>query len=97
MNKDIGNKIKLLRQSNGMTLKTLSEKVGLSIGFFSQLERGLTSVAIDSLSKNRYDLRPGRGNLPGRFFAATSTRRIRVVPSRHSRDMRLFFRVKRLS
>lgn len=51
MNKDIGTKIKFLRQSKGMTLKTLSEDVGLSIGFFSQLERGLTSVAIDSLSK----------------------------------------------
>lgn len=51
MNKDIGNKIKLLRQSKGMTLKTLSEQVGLSIGFFSQLERGLTSVAVDTLSK----------------------------------------------
>lgn len=51
MNKDIGNKIKFLRQSKGMTLKTLSEQVGLSIGFFSQLERGLTSIAIDSLSK----------------------------------------------
>ncbi|WBW95179.1 helix-turn-helix domain-containing protein [Oceanirhabdus sp. W0125-5] len=51
MNKDIGNKIKVLRQSKGMTLKDLSEQVGLSIGFFSQLERGLTSVAIDCLSK----------------------------------------------
>ncbi len=51
MNKDIGNKIKVLRQSKGMTLKDLSEEVGLSIGFFSQLERGLTSVAIDCLSK----------------------------------------------
>jgi len=51
MNKDIGNKIKLLRQSKGMTLKDLSVEVGLSIGFFSQLERGLTSVAIDCLSK----------------------------------------------
>lgn len=51
MNRDIGNKIKQLRQSKGMTLKTLSEKVGLSIGFFSQLERGMTSVAVDSLYK----------------------------------------------
>lgn len=51
MNKDIGKKIKFLRQSKEMTLKTLSERVGLSIGFLSQLERGLTSVAVDCLSK----------------------------------------------
>ncbi|WP_099188665.1 helix-turn-helix domain-containing protein [Tepidibacter mesophilus] len=50
MNKDIGKKIKTLRQSKSMTLKILSEKSGLSIGFLSQLERGLTSVAIDCLN-----------------------------------------------
>ncbi|MEJ8554071.1 helix-turn-helix domain-containing protein [Tepidibacter sp. Z1-5] len=50
MNKDIGKKIKTLRQSKSMTLKVLSEKSGLSIGFLSQLERGLTSVAIDCLN-----------------------------------------------
>lgn len=49
MSKDIGMKIKALRQSKDMTLKVLSESSGLSIGFLSQLERGLTSVAIDSL------------------------------------------------
>ncbi|MCM1992806.1 helix-turn-helix domain-containing protein [Oceanirhabdus seepicola] len=51
MNKDIGNKIKALRQIKGMTLKDLSDQVGLSIVFFSQLERGLTSVSIDCLTK----------------------------------------------
>ena len=33
------------------TLKQLSEESGLSIGFLSQLERGLSSIAIDSLAK----------------------------------------------
>ncbi|MDO7205343.1 helix-turn-helix transcriptional regulator [Paraclostridium bifermentans] len=32
-----------------MTLKDLSEKTNLSIGFLSQLERGLTSIATDTL------------------------------------------------
>lgn len=32
-----------------MTLKELSQKTGLSTGFLSQLERGLTSIATDSL------------------------------------------------
>ncbi|MFD3158533.1 helix-turn-helix domain-containing protein [Haloimpatiens sp. FM7330] len=48
---DIGRKIKELRMSKNLTLKELSEKVNLSIGFLSQLERGLTNVAVDSLEK----------------------------------------------
>lgn len=49
MNKIIGSKIKELRTSKKMTLKDLSEKTKLSTGFLSQLERGLTSIATDSL------------------------------------------------
>lgn len=48
---DIGKKIKKLRTNKKLTLKELSEKTNLSIGFLSQLERGLTTVAIDSLTK----------------------------------------------
>lgn len=50
MNKDIGQKIKVLRSQRKMTLKELSEKTNLSIGFLSQLERGLTSIATDTLA-----------------------------------------------
>lgn len=46
---DIGSEIKELRKSNNMTLKGLSEKTGLSIGFLSQFERGLSTIAVDSL------------------------------------------------
>lgn len=46
---DIGSKLKGLRTEQGLTLKSLSEKTGLSIGFLSQVERGVTSVAISSL------------------------------------------------
>ncbi len=49
MNKIIGSKIKELRNNKNMTLKELSKKTGLSTGFLSQLERGLTSIATDSL------------------------------------------------
>ena len=50
-NADIGKKIKQLRTEKKMTLKQLSESAGLSIGFLSQLERGMTTIAIDSLAK----------------------------------------------
>lgn len=47
----IGLRIKNLRTDKKYTLKYISENTGLSIGFLSQLERGLTSIAIDSLNK----------------------------------------------
>jgi transcriptional regulator with XRE-family HTH domain len=49
MTKDIGQKIKELRVSRKLTLKNLSEMTNLSTGFLSQLERGLTAIATDSL------------------------------------------------
>jgi len=46
---EIGMKIKRLRSEKNLTLKELSQQTNLSVGFLSQLERGLTTVAIDSL------------------------------------------------
>lgn len=48
---NIGMKIKKLRTEKNITLKELSEKSGLSVGFLSQLERGLTTIAVDSLER----------------------------------------------
>ena len=50
-NQTIGAKIKTLRTDKHYTLKTLSDKTGLSVGFLSQAERGLSSIAVDSLAK----------------------------------------------
>jgi transcriptional regulator with XRE-family HTH domain len=49
MYSEIGNRIRELRLENNMTLKDLSEQTGLSSSFISQLERGMTTIAIDSL------------------------------------------------
>lgn len=51
MNKDIGKKVKELRSQKKLTLKDVSELTSLSTGFLSQLERGLTNIATDSLQK----------------------------------------------
>lgn len=56
MDQEIGEKLKGLRTSKKMTLKELSEKTNLSIGYLSQLERGLTSVAISSLENIAFAL-----------------------------------------
>nr|WP_319801597.1 helix-turn-helix transcriptional regulator [Bhargavaea beijingensis] len=49
---EVYKEIKRLRQSNGYTLKDLSNKTGLSISFLSQVERGSSSLAITSLKKS---------------------------------------------
>lgn len=51
MNKNIGDLIKQQRTDCKMTLKDISEATDLSIGYLSQLERGLTSIAHDTLKK----------------------------------------------
>jgi transcriptional regulator with XRE-family HTH domain len=47
---EIGSQVKELRTAKKMSLRQLSEKTNLSIGFLSQFERGLTSIAVDSLT-----------------------------------------------
>ncbi len=46
---DIGSKIKRLRKSLGLTQEDLAERADLTKGFISQLERGLTSISVESL------------------------------------------------
>lgn len=50
-NAAIGTKVKNLRTEKKMTLKQLSEESGLSVGYLSQFERGLSSIALDFLEK----------------------------------------------
>lgn len=47
----IGQRIKQLRTERSLTLKQLSDKTGLSTGFLSQMERGRSNIAVDSLNK----------------------------------------------
>lgn len=46
----VGEKLKKKRQQKGMTLKDLSQEVNLSIGYLSQLERGISSIPVNRLS-----------------------------------------------
>ncbi|MGI6184411.1 MAG: cupin domain-containing protein [Candidatus Fimadaptatus sp.] len=50
-NETVGARIRSARTARRMTLKQLSEQSGLSVGFLSQLERGMSSVAIDTLTE----------------------------------------------
>lgn len=48
--RNIGSQIRELRRRRGWTLSQLAERSGLSISFLSQVERGLSSLSISSLS-----------------------------------------------
>ncbi len=48
---DLGKKIRSLRKAFGLTLVELSDSSGLSTSFISQIERGLTSISLDSLER----------------------------------------------
>ena len=46
----LGAKLRRRRQELGLTLKDVAEGAGLSVGFISQIERGLTAPSLSSLS-----------------------------------------------
>lgn len=48
---NVGERVKSSRTKQGLTLKELSEKTGLSVSYLSQFERGLSTVALDSLMR----------------------------------------------
>lgn len=45
----VGVRIRRFRLAAGWTLRQLAERTGLSIGFLSQVERGLSSIALSTL------------------------------------------------
>ncbi|WP_251860996.1 XRE family transcriptional regulator [Clostridium sp. Marseille-Q2269] len=82
MIEDIGKKIKKLRTNKKLTLKELSERTNLSIGFLSQLERGLTTVAIDSLSKIAKEL-----DIDLTYFFQTPKKNKKIVLRSYEREI----------
>lgn len=47
----IGSRIKKARKINDLTQDQLAEKLNVSIGYVSQVERGITKISIDLLSE----------------------------------------------
>lgn len=46
----IGNRIKQARKNRNMTQEKLAERLDVSIGYVSQLERGITKISLDLLA-----------------------------------------------
>ncbi len=47
----IGARIKQVRKENGITQEMLAERLHVSVGFISQIERGITKVNLETLGK----------------------------------------------
>jgi transcriptional regulator with XRE-family HTH domain len=78
----LGKRIKEMRVKKEMTLKNLSDATGLSTGFISQLERGLTTISVDSLQKLSEALEVNLN-----YFFKTAVKRESVVLKRHQRSI----------
>nr|WP_263326890.1 XRE family transcriptional regulator [Neobacillus sp. Marseille-Q6967] len=61
----MGNTLKNIRKERKLTLKDLAEQTGVSISFLSQVERGKSSVTLESLKK----IADALGVNPSIFFA----------------------------
>lgn len=82
MREDIGSKVKELRTNAKLTLRDLSNKTGLSTGFLSQLERGLTSIATDSLAEIAKAL-----NVETSYFFIKTTSKNSVVMRSYEKEV----------
>ncbi len=47
----IGGRIKSKRKAAGKTQEQLAEKLSVTVGYVSQLERGVTKISLDTLSE----------------------------------------------
>lgn len=47
----IGRDVRALRKSRGLTLQEVADRIGRSVGYVSQVERGLSSLGVDDLRK----------------------------------------------
>ena len=72
VNEHIGNKIKDLRNRNGLTQQELADRTELTKGFISQLERGQVSPSIVTL----LDLIECLGTTASEFFKETEEERV---------------------
>lgn len=76
MNTDIGQKIRNLRNRNGLTQQELADRAELTKGFISQLERGQVSPSVITL----LDLIEILGSTPAEFFGKGQTEQIVFSP-----------------
>ncbi len=61
--KQIGGRIQRARRQRGMTQEQMAERIGVSVGYVSQIERGYSKVSLDRLSEIAVELGCDMGEL----------------------------------
>lgn len=82
LKEQIGKRAKDLRLEKGVTLKSLSEKANLSVGYLSQFERGINTIAIDALGKIAEVLEVDLS-----YFFPESKKKTTIVLKKHEREL----------
>lgn len=95
----VGERIRALRREQGLSLETVAERCGVSIGFLSQIERGLSSpslrvltaladvlgVSFASLFVAEGDLKRGRKRKPANGHAADADGEVVIRSGRRAK------------
>ena len=91
---DLGARIRMLREREGLSLRTVAEAAGVSESFLSQIERGVASPSVASLRRVAEALGESVGSLfegpslPGKVVRVGDRRRL-VHPQRQWEDVLL--------
>lgn len=72
----VGSELRILRKARNLTLATLAKKCGMSVGYLSQLERGISSPTIHSL----HIISQVLGVTPGFLFHGDSSSSLEEKP-----------------
>lgn len=84
----VGDRIRLLRKARNRSLKDVAQRAGLSVGFLSQVERGLSSVSIRALARIADALDAGIADVfPSDGLEDDSTRIVARVKDRRRIDL----------
>lgn len=89
---DLGARIRMLREREGLSLRTVAEAAGVSESFLSQIERGVASPSVASLRRVAEALGESVGSLfegpslPGKVVRVADRRRL-VHPQRQWEDV----------
>ena len=75
----IGFEVNRLRKNAGMTLKELGDATNLSQGFLSKFERGLTTIAVDSLMQIALVLGTTLDHLLSNEYTESDDKQVKVV------------------
>lgn len=78
---EVGRRIKQLRQAQTLTVQDLAKRAGVSAGYVSEVERGLSAVSVDKLMKIADGLGVNLDSLLGENPATVAGQTVVQIPA----------------